>query len=98
MDIDWRMSTAPVYNDPSVAEKVRTAMEGLPVEEFASKMSSEDFAWYLTKAPGVLFRYGSGNEEIGIVDIAHNSNFRVDEEGMKTAIRTFVRYALQYNK
>lgn len=98
VDIDWRMSTGPVYNDPDVAARVRTAMEGLPIDECASKMSSEDFAWYLTKAPGVLFRYGSGNEEIGIVDIAHNSNFQVDEVGMKTAVRTFVRFALQYNK
>ncbi len=98
VELDWRMSTGPVYNDPAIAEKVRTAMEGLPIVECSSKMSSEDFAWYLTKAPGVLFRYGSGNEEIGIVDVAHNSNFRIDENGMKTAIRTFVRFALQYNK
>ena len=98
VEFDWRMSTGPVYNDPAIASKVRTAMEGLPVVPCGSKLSSEDFAWYLTKAPGVLFRYGSGNEELGIVDIAHNSNFQIDEEGMKTAIRTFVRFALQYNK
>ena len=92
------MSTGPVYNDPAICDKVMAAMEGLEVEPFGARLSSEDFAWYLTKAPGLLFRYGSGNEEIGIVDIAHNSNFRVDEEGMRTAIRTFVRFALQYNK
>ena len=98
VDFDWRMSTGPVYNDPKIADKVKAAMEGLDVAPFPARMSSEDFAWYLTKAPGVLFRYGSGNEEIGIVDIAHNSNFQVDEEGMKTAIYTFVRFALQYEK
>ena len=98
VDLDWRMSTGPVYNDPQIAQRVRTAMEGLPIDESGSKLSSEDFAWYLTKAPGVLFRYGSGNEQLGIIDIAHNSNFQIDEEGMKTAIYTFVRYALQYNQ
>jgi metal-dependent amidase/aminoacylase/carboxypeptidase family protein len=98
VEIDWRMSTGPVSNDPAICDKVMAAMEGLEVEPFDARLSSEDFAWYLTKAPGLLFRYGSGNEEIGIVDIAHNSNFRVDEEGMRTAIRTFVRFALQYNK
>ena len=96
VDFDWRMSTGPVYNHPAIADKVKAAMEGLEVIPFPARMSSEDFAWYLTKAPGVLFRYGSGNEEIGIVDIAHNSNFQVDEVGMKTAIYTFVRFALQY--
>jgi len=96
VEFDWRMSTGPVYNDPVIAGKVMAAMDGLEVLPFAAKMSSEDFAWYLTKAPGVLFRYGSGNDKLGIVDIAHNSNFQIDEEGMKTAIYTFVRFALQY--
>lgn len=98
VDIDWRMSTGPVYNDPAVAEKVRQAMEGLPVEPISSKLSSEDFAWYLSKAPGVLFRYGSGNEALGSTDVAHTCNFKIDPEGMKTAIRTFIRFALNYNK
>lgn len=95
---DWRMSTGPVYNDPTVAEKVRQAMEGLEVQEVASKMSSEDFAWYLSETPGVLFRYGSGNASKGCDGRAHNNNFKIDEDGMKTAMRTFIRYALNYNK
>ena len=98
VEYDWRMSTGPVHNDASVAEKVRTAMGGLTVHPLESKMSSEDFAWYLSKAPGVLFRYGSGNEAKGCNGRAHNNDFKIDEDGMKTAIRTFIRYALAYNK
>lgn len=98
VEIDWRMSTGPVYNDPQVVEKIRKAMDGIEITPVGSKMSSEDFAWYLTKAPGALFRYGSGNKELGCTEVAHNSNFKIDPNGMKNAIRTFISYALNYNK
>lgn len=96
--LNWRMSTGPVHNDKAIAEKLRTAMDGIEVEDLPHKMSSEDFAWYLGKAPGVLFRYGSGNADKGSNTRAHNNDFTINEEGMKTAIRTFVQYACNYNK
>lgn len=98
VEIDWRMSTGPVCNDPHVVEKIRKATDGIELIPIDSKMSSEDFAWYLSKAPGALFRYGSGNKELGCTEVAHNSNFKIDPNGMKNAISTFIRYALNYNK
>ena len=98
VEYDWRMSTGPVYNDAAVADRLCAAMDGLKVHPLDSKMSSEDFAWYLSKAPGALFRYGSGNEAKGCNGRAHNNDFKIDEDGMKTAIRTFIRCALAYNK
>lgn len=98
VEFDWRMSTGPVHNDATVAQKVCLAMESLPFTELSSRMSSEDFAWYLTKAPGVLFRYGTGNPISSSNSLAHNNDFKIDPEGMRTAILTFVRFALSYDK
>lgn len=98
VELDWRMSTGPVYNDPAVCDQVLKAMEGLEVLPFSAKLSSEDFAWFLTKAPGLLFRYGIGNEAEGITEVAHNCRFRIDEPGMKTALQTFIQFALNYNQ
>jgi metal-dependent amidase/aminoacylase/carboxypeptidase family protein len=62
------------------------------------RMSSEDFCWYLEKAPGMIFRFGTRNEALGCTALAHRSDFRIDEEGMKYAITAFCKYALSYNK
>lgn len=91
--LDWHISTYAVYNDPALTasfEKVMKA-QGLEVVDMPKRMSSEDFAWYLTKAPGLLFRYGTGTKGHGR---AHQNDFVIDEEGMKNAIRAFVTYAL----
>ena len=57
-------------------------------------MSSEDFGWYLVKARGMIFRFGTRNEAMGCTALAHCSNFKIDENGMKTAITAFVTYIL----
>ena len=98
VSIDWRMSTGPIYNDPAITDQLRIATEGIPVEEMPSRMSSEDFAWFLSKAPGAIYRFGTRNEAKGCTGLAHNNDFKIDPEGMKTAIRTFIQYALNYNK
>ena len=41
--------------------------------------------------------YFSEDKIMSMLDRGHESG-EIDEEGMKTAIYTFVRYALQYNQ
>ena len=98
VEIDWKVSTGAVINDSSITNNFRTAaMEaGLNLTEMPQKMSSEDFAHYLTKAPGMIFRFGTRNKASGCTATAHRSDFKIDEEGMKTAIKAFCAYAL-YN-
>lgn len=58
------------------------------------RMTSEDFAHYLTKAPGMLFRFGTRNESIGCTALVHRNDFKIDENGMKSAIKAFCTYIL----
>ena len=98
VELDWRMSTGPLHNDAGVAALLEKITADLPTQQMASRMSSEDFAWFLTKAPGALFRYGIVNEEKGCGGTAHNPNFKLDEDAFRSAILVFARFALNYNK
>lgn len=95
-ETNWNMSTGPVINDEGLVKKFKNIIsnENINVEEIERRMTSEDFGWYLTKAPGMLFRFGTRNEELGCVSGLHNNDFCIDEEGMKSAIKAFLIYAL----
>ena len=90
----WNVSTGAVCNDTGLANIFAQAAKkaGIPVQQIPSVMSSEDFGWYLTKAPGILFRFGTRNEALGCTALSHRNDFRIDEEGMKTAIEAFCAY------
>lgn len=96
VEIRWEMSTGAVYNEPSICQSFAgIAMQaGLSWEEIPQRMSSEDFGWYLEKAPGLIFRFGTRNEALGCTSTAHKSDFKIDEAGMKPAIEALVAYAL----
>lgn len=101
MELEWHISTGAVHNDEKMTQQVcRTveALDGIKLVQMPQKKSSEDFAWYLQKVPGVIFRFGSGNRAKGWTATAHRPDFRVDEEGMKAAILTFVNFALNYDE
>ena len=68
---------------------------GMAVVSIPSRMSSEDFAWYLEKSPGMIFRFGTRNEEKGCVQMAHWNDFCLGEDGMKAAIQAFIAYGMQ---
>ena len=96
-EIHWNMSTGAVHNDREVVERFKNAVApcGVPIQPIASRMSSEDFGWYLAKARGMIFRFGTRNEAMGCTALAHCSDFKIDENGMKSAIRAFVAYVLE---
>lgn len=93
---DWHMSTGPVINDEGLIQRFHAAMAADSVEvcDIPLRMSSEDFGWYLTKAPGMLFRFGTRNEAAGCTALAHCNDFCIDESGMKSAIRAFIAYIM----
>ena len=98
-ELDWKMSACAVHNNEAITEKFERIMResGFSVEEIPQKMSSEDFCWYLTKAPGMIFRFGTRNEEKGCTALAHRCDFKIDEDGMKTAISAFCEYVFARN-
>ena len=94
VDINFKMSTGPVHNDEKLCENFEKVLEkeGLPLDKVGVKLSSEDFGWYLTKVPGVFFRFGTRNEELGHTGAAHQNDYTIDEEGMRYGLRAFVAY------
>jgi len=97
VEINWNMSTGPVHNDREIVDRFKTAVTscGLPIQVIEQRMSSEDFGWYQTKSRGMLFLFGTRNESTGCTTLIHCSDFKIDENGMKAAIKAFITYALQ---
>ncbi|MBQ7037091.1 MAG: amidohydrolase [Clostridia bacterium] len=97
VEIIWNMSTGPVHNDETITEKFKKTARnaGLNMQDMPQRMSSEDFGWYLEKVPGMIFRFGTRNEETGCTALAHRNDFCIDEEGMKIAIQAFCAYVMQ---
>ena len=95
-EVLWNMSTGPVTNDPATVRRFEATITeaGLPCEALEKRMSSEDFGWYLTKIPGMLFRFGTQNPASKHQTVAHNSDFCIDEQGMRAAIRAFCAYIM----
>ena len=56
-----------------------------------SAMSSEDFSFYLAKAPGVFFRLGAGVDAPSL----HNPKYLPPEEAMGNGIRVMTAFALE---
>ena len=54
-------------------------------------------AEFINKVPGVYAFVGTRNEAIENTTVAHhNSNFDIDENGLKTSIKITTLYALEY--
>lgn len=99
VDIDWHMSSPAVHNDEElISSFVDCVGEILPekLERVPLRKSTEDFAWFLTKKPGFLFRFGTGNPKKGCCGSAHSNDFIIDEEAMLSAILAFTQFVFNY--
>lgn len=99
-ELEWNMSCPPVHNHVGLAEqmcKVAAQIPDTPMVKMPAKKSSEDFSWFTSKVPGMLFRYGIYNEANGCTATAHRSDFKIDEEAMKKPIMAFVNFVMQYH-
>ena len=88
----------PVYNDPKILDALiasaRRVAGDCGVVEIAPKMSSEDFADYLTVVPGVFFRIGTATPRCEVQTSAHNNDFVIEESGLSLGADTFVQFVL----
>ncbi|SEH33592.1 M20 metallopeptidase family protein [Chryseobacterium culicis] len=50
---------------------------------------NDDFAFFQQKIPGVYFFLGGSNFEKGVIAMNHSPNFRVDEESIRTGVKSF---------
>lgn len=98
-ELEWHMSCGPVYNDPDMARKMQAVAEQMevPMVVMDAKRSSEDFAWFTSRVPGCLFRYGIHCPADGCVATAHRPDFKIHEPAMEKAILAFVNFALEFS-
>lgn len=94
-DSDWTMSSPVVHNDEALTTAfIKSVQKILPekLQQIPSRKSTEDFAWFLSKKPGFIFRFGSGNPAKGNCTAAHCNDFLLDENGMRSAILAIVQF------
>lgn len=93
-EIKHPISTHALINDPEAVSDFRAAFEkelGFKPVDLPGRMSSEDFSWYLQKAPGFIFRFGTGNGSDCSVN-AHRNDFKIDESGIRYGIESFLAF------
>jgi amidohydrolase len=87
-----------VYNNPYLSELMVKSMEKVlgkeNVVDVAFSMGSEDFSRYTDIVPSVFFRLGTRNEEKGITQVAHQVDFKVDEDAFIYGAQNFVQFVL----
>ena len=93
----------PLINDPSVVDEVTQVTEQLIpadhiIHDMKKSLSADDFAAYLTKAPGMYGYVGTRSikkdPETGTP--YHNGHFNIDEEALLLSCNVYVDYALAY--
>lgn len=56
---------------------------------------NDDFTYFQQKVPGVYFFLGGSNLEKGIIAMNHAPNFQVDEESIRTGVKSFSSLILE---
>jgi len=97
-EIDWKVVCTPIHNDEKITENFKniTNENGIQTVMAPIRLTSEDFSWYLTKKPGMMFRFGTRNEKLGCTSPVHSADFKMDENGMKSALKAFVCYVCDF--
>ena len=100
VEVEIEPSTPSTLNDEHLTELGNRVLNRVLGEEnnVESKrnMASEDFAKYLTKAPGAYVFMGYYNEEKGSIYAPHNEKFKVDEDYLKYGAAVFAELALEF--
>lgn len=91
----------PLINDEKLAEDAydsacRSLGKDKCVWGGAPTMAGEDFSYFSQNRPSVLFKLGCRNKSLGIVSPIHHSSFDIDENCLKTGVKVFVGFVLDY--
>ena len=95
LSISFTQENPTVVNDEKLtnsALKTLTAIygKGLTTADYGQvPFFNDDFAYFQQKIPGVYFFLGGSNIEKGFAAMNHAPNFRVDEECIRTGVRSF---------
>ena len=88
-EVRYNRGLPPVVNDAALVERLTPAIERAlgpgSVTSTYTSMGGEDFALYLTEAPGVLFRLGCAASPTDTNDL-HSASFSLDERSLETGL------------
>lgn len=100
MSIKFPSQTFPVVNVKEQVDFARKTMENLVgkenVVEVAPSTGSEDFSYFLEKAPGLYLQVGAGNKAKGIDYPHHHPKFNIDEDSLEIGTALYAEYALDF--
>ena len=89
-----------LVNDPEltvIAKHAAAALFGEDIlKDHPAEMGSEDFSYFLEKAPGVYVLLGARNKEKGIDAPAHHPRFMVDESVLIRGAAMYAQFAFEY--
>lgn len=92
VEVDWIAQYPPLKSDHRVNRYISESFRALgytaKVHEIPLVMGGEDFACYLEKVPGAMFRLGIRNPKIGADKPWHHPSFNVDEKAIPVGIAT----------
>jgi amidohydrolase len=86
-EFEYRLGYPGLTCDPVITDVVRRATKELfgkrsVVEIDTPSMGGEDFAYFVAKVPGMMFRLGTGNKQLGFTYPWHHPKFDIDEKGL----------------
>ncbi|MFO1172127.1 MAG: M20 family metallopeptidase [Hyphomicrobiaceae bacterium] len=89
-----------VNNHPEMVDLIRRAGNAAggdgTVQNLPGWTPGDDFGFYSEKKPGVYFRLGIRNEQLGSTYPLHHPSFRLDEAAMPLGARTMAEAALRF--
>jgi amidohydrolase len=96
--VDYTRGVPPVVNDMQSVAVIETAAKALlgkdRVDTIDQSLGGEDFAWYLERISGALFRLGVRTPGDDIVRDLHQGTFDVDERAIDVGVRLMTGVAL----
>lgn len=99
-DLTLDKGAPPVINDTALGELLFDAAADILGSDKAIKlerpdMGAEDFAWYLQKVPGAVFRLGTHGRP-GTDFELHHPNFDIDDDALAVGVKVFCQSVFQY--
>lgn len=99
-ELEYIWGTSAVINNEKSTEMAKKSIEKIlsrdAIVDFPKITGAEDFAEYLTKAPGTFALLGIANKEKNIYYMNHSAMFDIDEDTLEYGTALHAQYALDF--
>ncbi|NLJ33453.1 MAG: amidohydrolase [Firmicutes bacterium] len=99
-ELEYKWGCPVLVNDDSLSKMAQGTVKRLYGNEslvgMAPLTASEDFSYYVEKAPGAYAFLGVGNKEKDTEWPLHHSHFNVDENALQIGAALYAQFALDY--